>query len=172
MCGIFASCMYSALIGRLLPCTSCSVVGLCRQAGVSCACVPSMLSCSSFGLPIYAQPLRLLVTHIQLGSAPCLTGPRAHPPCSLPRGVTSGAVSPRRRPWDLLEWCAGARVCAYVLAFASTSLYSVFRPRTTALQCLDVFLGAWELPRRLVLSCVCAGMVSVCLLYTSDAADE
>ena len=29
---------------------------------------------------------------------------------------------------DLLGWCAGARVCAYVLAFASPSLYSVLRP--------------------------------------------
>ena len=28
VCGIFASCMYSALIGGLLPCTSYRVVGL------------------------------------------------------------------------------------------------------------------------------------------------
>ena len=56
--GIIASCIYSALIGGLLPCTSCSV-GLRWWAGVSRACVPSMVSCSSFGLPIHAQPLRL-----------------------------------------------------------------------------------------------------------------
>ena len=30
-----------------------------------------------------------------------------------------------------------------------------------ALQCLDVLSGAGELPRRLVFSCVCAGMVPV-----------
>ena len=53
----------------------------------------------------------------------------------------------------------------YVLAFASPSLYSVFRSgqalHAPALQCLAVFLGAGELPRRLVFSCVCAGMVPV-----------
>ena len=38
----------------------CSFVGLRWWAGVSRACVPSMVSCSSFGLPIHAQPLRLL----------------------------------------------------------------------------------------------------------------
>ena len=42
--------MYSALVGWLLPCTACSVVGLRWQAGVSCACVPSMVSCLSRGL--------------------------------------------------------------------------------------------------------------------------
>ena len=47
MCGNFASCMYSALIEGLLPCTSYSVVGLCWWAGVSRACVPSMVSSSS-----------------------------------------------------------------------------------------------------------------------------
>ena len=63
VCGIFASCMYSALIGGLLPCTLCSVVGLRWWAGVSRVCVPSMVSCSSFELLIHAQPLRLFVTH-------------------------------------------------------------------------------------------------------------
>ena len=63
VCGIFTSGMYSALIGGLLPSTSCSVVGLRWKAGVSRACVPSMVSCSCFGLPIHAQPLRLFVTH-------------------------------------------------------------------------------------------------------------
>ena len=32
------------------------------KAGVSCACVPSMVSCSSFGFPMHAQLLRLFVT--------------------------------------------------------------------------------------------------------------
>ena len=54
--------MYRALIGGLLPCASCSVVGLRRWAGVSHVCVPSMVSCSSFGLHMHAQPLRLFVT--------------------------------------------------------------------------------------------------------------
>ena len=53
--------MYSALIGGLLPCTSCNVVGLRWWAGVSRACVPSIVSCSSFGLFIHSQPLRLFV---------------------------------------------------------------------------------------------------------------
>ena len=61
MRGIFASCIYSALIGGLLPCTACSVVGLRWKAGVSYACVPSMVSCSGFGLPKHAQLLRLIV---------------------------------------------------------------------------------------------------------------
>ena len=64
VCGIFASCMYSALIGGLLPYTSCSVVGLHWWAGVSCACVPLMVSCSGFGLPMHARLLRLLVIYV------------------------------------------------------------------------------------------------------------
>ena len=35
------------------------------------------------------------------------------------------------------------------------------RPCAPALPCLAVFLGAGELPRRLVFSCMCAGMVPV-----------
>ena len=35
------------------------------------------------------------------------------------------------------------------------------RPSAPALQCLDVLSGAGELPRRLVFSCVCAGLVPV-----------
>ena len=33
-------------------------------ADVSCACVPLMVSCSGFGLPMHAQLLRLFVTHL------------------------------------------------------------------------------------------------------------
>ena len=44
---------------------------------------------------------------------------------------------------------------------AYTRCSGLARPRAPALQCLDVFLGAGELPRRLVFSCVCAGMVPV-----------
>ena len=44
----------------------------------------------------------------------------------------------------------------------STSLYSVFRPgQAQRFRVLTVFLGAGELPRRLVFSCVCAGRVPV-----------
>ena len=35
------------------------------------------------------------------------------------------------------------------------------RPSAPALQCLDVLSGAGEFPRRLVFSCVCAGLVPV-----------
>ena len=53
---------------------------------------------------------------------------RARPAtCPSAAGVPP-RCAPRRRPWDLLGWCVGARVCAYVIAFVSTSLYSVFRP--------------------------------------------
>ena len=52
---------------------------------------------------------------------------RGPPPAPRPPGCPP-RCAPRRRHWDLLGWCAGARVCAYILAFTSTSLYSVFRP--------------------------------------------
>ena len=52
--------MYSALIGGLLPCAACCVVGLRWQAAVSCACVPLMVSCSGVGLPMHARLLRLV----------------------------------------------------------------------------------------------------------------
>ena len=55
--------MCSALIGGLLPCAACCVVGLRWLADVSCACVPLLVSCSGFGLPMHAQLLRLFVTH-------------------------------------------------------------------------------------------------------------
>ena len=44
---------------------------------------------------------------------------------------------------------------------AYTRCSGLARTRAPALQCLDVFLGAGEWPRRLVFSCVCAGMVPV-----------
>ena len=61
--------MYSALIGGLLPCAACCVVGLRWQADVSCACVPLMVSCSGFGLPMHAQLLRLFVTLLEMMKA-------------------------------------------------------------------------------------------------------
>ena len=56
--------MYSALIGGLLPRTSCIVIGPALVRLLSRACVPSMLACSSFGLPMHAQPMRLFVTTV------------------------------------------------------------------------------------------------------------
>ena len=50
------------LLGGMLPCASCNDVGLRWWAGVSLACVPSLVSCSSFGLPVHAQPPRHFVT--------------------------------------------------------------------------------------------------------------
>ena len=58
-------------------------------------------------------------------------------------------------------------VRACVLAFLSlhNSAYvqcsGLARPSTPALPYLDVLLGAAELPRRLAVSCVCAGLVPV-----------
>ena len=66
----------------------------------------------------------------------------AHPPCSLPGGVTPGAArhlplgrrgpatvsSPPQALGPVGVVCGRARVCFYVIAFASPSLYSVFRP--------------------------------------------
>ena len=60
----------------------------------------------------------------------------------------------------------GVRACVCLLTSmplhqqAYTRCSGLARPLAPALQCLDVFLGAGELPRRLVFSCVCAGMVS------------
>ena len=68
VCGIFASCMSSALLGGLLPCASGSVLVLRWWAGISRARVPSMVSCSSFGLPMSAQQLRLFVKHRSSGN--------------------------------------------------------------------------------------------------------
>ena len=65
-----------------------------------------------------------------------------------PVGMVCESACVSLRPLPLYEqaytWCSG-----------------LARPRAPALQCLDVFLGAGELPRRLVFSCVCAGMVPV-----------
>ena len=47
-----------------IPISRLHQVGLRWYAGVSCACVPSMVSCSGFGLPMHAQLLRLFVTII------------------------------------------------------------------------------------------------------------
>ena len=47
--------------GGLLPCAACCVVGLRWLADVSCACVPLLVTCSGFGLPVHAQLLRLFV---------------------------------------------------------------------------------------------------------------
>ena len=44
---------------------------------------------------------------------------------------------------------------------AYTRCSGLARPCAPALQCLDVLSGAGELPRRLVFSCVCAGLVPV-----------
>ena len=44
---------------------------------------------------------------------------------------------------------------------AYTRCSGLARPSTPALQCLDVLSGAGELPRHLVFSCVCAGLVPV-----------
>ena len=44
---------------------------------------------------------------------------------------------------------------------AYTRCSGLARRCAPALPCLTVFLGAGELPRRLVFSCVCAGMVPV-----------
>ena len=60
-------CMYSAPIGGLLPCAARCVVGLRWLADVSCACVPLLVSCSGFGLPMHAQLLCLFVTHLDCG---------------------------------------------------------------------------------------------------------
>ena len=51
---------------------------------------------------------------------------RYHP--SAHTTLRRGARATPRRPKTRLDTEALARVCAYVLAFASTSLYSVFRP--------------------------------------------
>ena len=66
------------------------------------------------------------------------------------------------------ETCWGG-VRAHVCVLTSLSLHQqactrcsgLARPCAPALPCLAVFLGAGELPRRLVFSCVCAGMVPV-----------
>ena len=49
---------------RIAVCGSCSVFGLRWWAGVCCVCVPLMVSCSGFGLPLHAQLLRLFVTKL------------------------------------------------------------------------------------------------------------
>ena len=59
-----------------------------------------------------------------------------------------------------------------VVRQAYTRCSGLARPRAPALQCLDVLLGAGELPRRLVFGCVCAGMVPVAwvLCWSAPAA--
>ena len=60
-------------------------------------------------------------------------------------------------------------LCVRVCVLASLPLHNytyvrcsgLARPSASALQCLDVLLGAGELPPRLVFSCVCAGLVPV-----------
>ena len=54
--------MHSGLVGGLLPCAACCVVGVRWWADVSCACVPLMVTCSGFGLPMHARLLRLFIT--------------------------------------------------------------------------------------------------------------
>ena len=85
------------------------------------------------------------------------------PPAPRPPGSRHGEL-PAAGPgtsWGGVR----ARVCVLTSLRlhhqACTRCSGLARPRTPALQCLDVFLGAGELPRRLVFSCVCAGMVPV-----------
>ena len=63
------------------------------------------------------------------------------------------------------EFGVRARVCVLSSLLLHQQAYTrcsvLARARTPALPCLAVFLGAGELPRRLVYSCVCAGMVTV-----------
>ena len=55
--------VFAQLLGGLHPCAACCEVGLRWLADVSCACVPLLVSCSGFGLPMHAQLLRLFVSH-------------------------------------------------------------------------------------------------------------
>ena len=101
----------------------------------------------------------------------------AHPPCSLPRGVTPGAARHlplgRRGPATVSSppkalgpvgvvcerSCVSLRPCLCITKpILGVQAWPGLAP---ALPCLAVFLGAGELPRRLVFSCVCAGMVPV-----------
>ena len=91
--------------------------------------------------------------------------------CSARNGVLDDVVAAVcAKLWSelLKDLCWGgvrARVCELTslpLHYqAYTRCSGLARPCAPALPCLAVFLGAGELPRRLVFSCVCAGMVPV-----------
>ena len=83
--------------------------------------------------------------------------------CHLPLGLSATACSPPQALGPVGVVCGRACVLTSFPLHqqADTWCSDLARPRAPALQCLDVFLRAGELPRRLVFSCVCAGMVPV-----------
>ena len=104
----------------------------------------------------------LLVIHNHCGGIT----PGAAATCPSAAGVPATACSPPQALGPVGVVCG--RACVHNSLSLHQQAYTwcsgLARPRAPALQCLDVFLGAGELPRRLVFSCVCA-----CLLYTSPS---
>ena len=83
--------------------------------------------------------------------------------CPSAAGVPPTACSPPQALGPVGVVCGRACVLTSLPLHnqAYTWCSGLARPRAPALQCLDVFLGAGELPLRLVFSCVYAGMVPV-----------
>ena len=114
---------------------SCSVFGLHWWAGVSYACVPSVVSCSSLWLPVHASPSPLFVTRCL--RTMCSPTPRA--PCvpaegsSLPQTVRPGRVDTN------VCVCSGNWSISDPVRFV---LFCLFRPSAPALRCLRLITGA------------------------------
>ena len=89
--------------------------------------------------------------------------PGAAATCPSAAGVPATACSPPQALGPVGVVCVRACVLTSLPLHhqAYTRCSGLAKPRAPALPCLDVFLSTGELPRRLVFSCVCAGMVPV-----------
>ena len=135
-----------------------------------------MVSCSGFGLPMHAQLLRLFVTAQNFQCILCgccrrrwnggaanyvIAGNRSSHTHRRKVSPSIEANTSAAIPLWLIGTCRFLAIDSTPLPFLIFLHSGLARRCAPALPCLAVFLGAGELPRRLVFSCVCAGMVPV-----------